>query len=46
VQGQSVILVGAPPRSRKFVCPRCNQKLLAAHVAKWEELAGRKYEKA
>ena len=42
-KGQEVLLVGAPPRKRKFVCPRCNQKLLAAHLAKWEHVTGRRY---
>jgi len=34
-QGQSVLLNGAPPRARKWVCPTCNAKLLAAHVSRW-----------
>ena len=40
---QMVLLVGAPPRSRRLLCPQCNQKLLAAHVAKWEHVTGRRY---
>ncbi len=36
-QGQSVLLNGAAPRARKWVCPKCNAKLLAAHVARWEQ---------
>ena len=42
-KGQMVLLVGAPPRSRRFLCPQCNQKLLAAHVAKWEQVTGRRF---
>jgi len=38
---QMVLLVGAPPRARKFLCPTCNPKPLAAHVARWEQIAGR-----
>ena len=41
--GQSVLLNGAPPRARKWVCPKCNAKLLGAHVARWEALAGRSF---
>jgi hypothetical protein len=40
---QSVLLNGAAPRARKWVCPTCNPKLLAAHVSKWEQLTGRPY---
>jgi hypothetical protein len=36
-RGEVVILNGAAPRSRKFVCQRCHAKLVAAHVAKWEQ---------
>jgi len=38
-QGQSVLLNGAPPRARKWVCPTCNATLLAAHVSRWEAAA-------
>jgi hypothetical protein len=34
--GQQVLLNGAPPRARKWLCPKCQQKLIAAHVARWE----------
>jgi hypothetical protein len=33
---QQVLLVGAPPRARKFLCPTCQAKALAAHVARWD----------
>ena len=42
-KGQMVLLVGAPPRSRRFLCPQANQKLLAAHVAKWEQVTVRRF---
>ena len=35
-RAQQVILVGAPPRARKFLCPTCQAKALAAHVARWD----------
>jgi hypothetical protein len=35
-KGPQVLLNGAPPRTRKWLCPRCNQKPLEAHVAAWE----------
>jgi hypothetical protein len=41
---QSVLLNGAPPRARKWVCPNCSAKLLAAHVAKWEAVTGKPYQ--
>jgi hypothetical protein len=33
--GEVVLLKGAPPRARKFLCRTCHASLLAAHVAKW-----------
>jgi ribosomal protein S27AE len=44
--GRSVLLNGTPPRARKWVCPKCNPKLLAAHVERWEALTGKPYEGA
>jgi hypothetical protein len=41
--GRSVLLNGAPPRARKWVCPTCNAKILGAHVARWEALTGRPF---
>jgi hypothetical protein len=41
--GQEMLLNGTPPRARRWVCPSCNPKLLAAHVGKWEELTGKPY---
>jgi hypothetical protein len=41
--GQSVLLNGAPPRARKWVCPKCNAKAFAAHVSRWEALTGRPF---
>jgi hypothetical protein len=41
--GQQALLVGAPPRARKWVCPACNPKLLAAHVGRWEAVTGTPY---
>jgi hypothetical protein len=35
-KGQQVLLVGAPPRARRFLCPTCQAKALAAHVARWD----------
>jgi hypothetical protein len=43
---QSVLLNGAAPRARKWVCPTCNARLLSAHVARWEQLTGRPYRAA
>jgi hypothetical protein len=31
-----VLLNGAPPRARKWLCPTCQAKALAAHVARWD----------
>jgi len=31
-----VMLNGTPPRARKWLCPKCNQKKLAEHVRAWE----------
>jgi hypothetical protein len=39
-QGRQVLLNGAPPRARQWVCPACNPKLLAAHLARWEAITG------
>ena len=44
--GQSVLLNGSAPRARKWVCPKCNSKLLATHVARWEGLTGKPYSPA
>ncbi len=35
-QGQQVLLTGAPPRARKWLCPTCQAKPLEAHVARWD----------
>jgi hypothetical protein len=35
-KGQQVMLNAAPPRARKWLCPACQPKPLAAHVARWE----------
>ena len=35
-KAEQVLLVGAPPRARKFLCPTCQAKALAAHVARWD----------
>lgn len=35
-KGQQVLLVGAPPRARKWLCPTCQAKALAAHVGRWD----------
>ena len=35
-KGQQVLLNGAPPRARKWLCPTCNKKKLDEHVAAWE----------
>jgi hypothetical protein len=35
-KAQQVLLVGAPPRARKFLCPTCQAKALAKHVARWD----------
>jgi hypothetical protein len=42
-QGPCVLLNGTAPRARKWVCPKCNAKLLGAHIARWEELTGQPY---
>jgi hypothetical protein len=39
-KGQQVMLNGAPPRARKWLCPKCNDKKLAEHVRAWEALKG------
>jgi hypothetical protein len=38
-RGQKVMLTGAPPRGRRWLCPRCDEKALAKHVRKWNEIA-------
>lgn len=35
-KGKTVLLTGAPPRARKWLCPVCNDKKLAEHVATWQ----------
>jgi hypothetical protein len=35
-KAQQVLLVGAPPRARKWLCPTCQAKALTAHVARWD----------
>jgi hypothetical protein len=42
-RGRQVLLNGTPPRVKKWLCPTCNSKLLAAHVARWEAVTGRPY---
>jgi hypothetical protein len=39
-RGPQVLLIGAPPRARKWICRACDAKILAAHVARWEAIAG------
>lgn len=34
--GQQVMLTGAPPKARKWLCPKCNENKVAEHAAKWE----------
>jgi hypothetical protein len=34
-KGQQVMLNAAPPRARKWLCPVCQAKAIAAHEAKW-----------
>jgi hypothetical protein len=34
-KGPQVMLTAAPPRSRRWLCPICNQAKLSAHVAAW-----------
>ena len=41
--GQQVLLVGTPPRARRWVCPSCNEKPFKAHLARWEQLGGRPF---
>jgi hypothetical protein len=33
--GRTVLLTGAPPRARAWLCPACNEKKLAEHVARF-----------
>ena len=35
-KGQQVLLNGAPPKARKWLCPKCNEKKIAEHVSSWE----------
>src|SRR5262249_25736497 len=35
--GRTVLLTGAAPRTRRWLCPRCDEKKLAKHVAQWDE---------
>lgn len=35
-KGKTVLLTGALPRTRKWLCPVCNDKKLAEHVAAWQ----------
>jgi len=39
--GEVVMLNGAPPRSRKFLCRTCHASRLAAHLAKWNAAVAR-----
>jgi hypothetical protein len=43
-RGEVVMLNGAPPRARKFLCRTCHANLLAAHVAKWNLAVARSRE--
>ena len=36
-KGPQVLLSGAPPRARKWICPVCQEKQLAAHVKRWDD---------
>ena len=36
-----VMLNGTPPRARKWLCPKCNEKKLAEHARLWESLKNR-----
>ena len=40
-KGQQVMLNGAPPKARKWLCPKCNEKKIAEHVAAWESFMSR-----
>lgn len=35
-RAQQVLLNGAPPKARRWLCPTCQAKGLAAHVARWD----------
>jgi hypothetical protein len=39
-KGQQVMLNGTPPRARRWLCPKCNAKKLADHVAAWVKAGG------
>ena len=39
-KGAMVMLNGTPPRARKWLCPKCNEKKLAEHVRLWESFKG------
>jgi ribosomal protein S27AE len=43
-RGRQVELNGVPRGAKNRLCPRCNSKLLAAHVARWEAVTGRRFE--
>jgi hypothetical protein len=34
----TVLLTGAPPKKRHWLCPKCNEKKLSEHVRHWEDL--------
>ena len=37
-KGQQVLLNGAAPKARKWLCPKCNEKKLAEHARLWGSL--------
>ena len=37
-KSQQVMLNGAPPRARKWLCPKCNESKIAEHTQRWESL--------
>jgi hypothetical protein len=39
--GRMVLLTAAPPRARKWLCPKCNEKKLAEYVAAWDAARAR-----
>lgn len=43
-RGPQVELNGVPRCARNRLCPRCNSKLLGAHVARWEAITGKPFE--
>lgn len=36
-KGRTVMLTGALPKKRHWLCPKCNENKLAEHVKQWEE---------